>query len=390
MKHLGWLLLLLTASPLWSADNRKITIQELKNLMAADQSAKKSDDEVALDLKQVTLTEELSIATKDSLAGLTPGPHSTEQLFALEARSALLLPPAADLPATAAPDAAAQQAILAKAADYLSKYYSHLPHLTATKSVARFQDGVEGTHSDNSMHSSISANGNILRDQSSLFVRLVSLKSEPTESDAGVEAYTAPKGKLPWGANGIVASIGPALPLNETFQEATTFGNPKFLRWESVNGKPAAVFSFSVEKKKSHYVINYCCFPDVDANSAIDYGMSKGAPPPPSGLDSAKSSADWKPFKANAAFQGTLFIDPDTGAIVRTITQVDFKGSELVRSEAQRTDYERIPVGDKSLVAVARTYTLATLTTGGENSIAKSPLRHTFVIQSYKDYQLAK
>jgi hypothetical protein len=85
MKHLGWLLLLLTASPLWSADNRKITIQELKNLMAADQSAKKSDDEVALDLKQVTLTEELSIATKDSLAGLTPGPHSTEQLFALEA-----------------------------------------------------------------------------------------------------------------------------------------------------------------------------------------------------------------------------------------------------------------------------------------------------------------
>ena len=27
--------------------------------------------------------------------------------------------------------------------------------------------------------------------------------------------------------------------------------------------KPAAVFSFSVQKKKSHFAVNYCCFPDV-------------------------------------------------------------------------------------------------------------------------------
>lgn len=142
MKRLGWLIVLvLAAAPAWSA--KKITVQELKDTLVSMQQDKKSDADVATALKQVELSEELTVATMNSLVAYVPGPLSTEQIYVLEARSANLAPPAADLPATPAPDTATQQAILAKAASYVTKTYQQLPSLTATKTTLRFQDNVD-------------------------------------------------------------------------------------------------------------------------------------------------------------------------------------------------------------------------------------------------------
>ena len=59
MKPFGWILILLIAVPsAWSISTKKITVQELKDLLTTAQAAKKSDDEVALQLKQVELSEE--------------------------------------------------------------------------------------------------------------------------------------------------------------------------------------------------------------------------------------------------------------------------------------------------------------------------------------------
>ncbi|MGP8173240.1 MAG: hypothetical protein ACLP7O_01680, partial [Terracidiphilus sp.] len=116
MKRFGWILvLLLAASPAWAA--KKITVQQLKDLLISLQQEKKTDADVAVQLRQVELTEELTLATMNSMVNYVPGPYSTEQIYVLEARSALLAPPAADLPATPAPDAATQKAILDKAVD---------------------------------------------------------------------------------------------------------------------------------------------------------------------------------------------------------------------------------------------------------------------------------
>ena len=65
----------------------------------------------------------------------------------------MLPPPVADLPATPAPDAAAQKAILDKAVDYTTKTYTQLPHLTATKTTIRFQDNVGAIAAISGMHS---------------------------------------------------------------------------------------------------------------------------------------------------------------------------------------------------------------------------------------------
>ena len=61
MKRFGWILVILIAvSPAWAAKN--ITVEQLKDMLTADQQAKKSDADVANELKQVVLTEELTAA----------------------------------------------------------------------------------------------------------------------------------------------------------------------------------------------------------------------------------------------------------------------------------------------------------------------------------------
>src|SRR6266704_1214391 len=102
---LGWV------SPAWSA--KKISVQELTDLLRSFEEGKKSDSEVGNALKQVELTEELTRTALNSLVGHVNGPQSTEQIYVLEARSANLAPPATDVPDFPAPDEAARKAVLA-------------------------------------------------------------------------------------------------------------------------------------------------------------------------------------------------------------------------------------------------------------------------------------
>src|ERR1035437_6474455 len=97
MKRFAWVLVvLMLASPAWAA--KKLTVQRLRDLLISLHQDRKSDFEVAAELERVELTEELTRSTMNSLVTYIPGPHSTEQIYVLEARSAVLAPPAADLP----------------------------------------------------------------------------------------------------------------------------------------------------------------------------------------------------------------------------------------------------------------------------------------------------
>lgn len=126
MKRFTWMVLLMvTAMPAWGA--KKVTVQQLKDMLVDMQQAKKTDDEVASALKNVVLSEELTSSALTGLAAYLPGKFSAEQIYVLEASSATLPPPADDLPNAAAPDAAAQTAMLDKATSYAAKIYGALP-----------------------------------------------------------------------------------------------------------------------------------------------------------------------------------------------------------------------------------------------------------------------
>jgi tetratricopeptide (TPR) repeat protein len=387
MKRLGWILLLIAAAPsLLSADAKKLTVGQLQDMLTGLHSSKKSDEEVANQLKQIELTEELTTATMNSMVSLIPGPLSNEQMYVLEARSSILAPPDTDLPRTPAPDAAVQQAMLVKAAEYASKTYPQLPHLFATRMTARFQDGVEAPPTYGGMHEHIGNSSDPIFSQASQYVRLMNTHTSAAESNNGVEKIAEDKTK--WGPNGMAASVGQALTLNTAVQEIMSNGDPKWLRWETINGHQFVVYTFAVDKKKTRFSINYCCFPDTDTVGNLHYNATTGPSATHVAQGNLQNSVDWKNFKTGSGYHGELFVDPDSGAIVRLITEAEFKPTDFVHYEDIRTDYASMPIGSKNLVVPVRSFTIAELVPNGDSNAARQTMRHQFVTQDYKAYQL--
>jgi hypothetical protein len=396
MKRFGWIfVLLIAASPAWAA--KSITVQQLKELLVADQQAKKADADVAADLKQVVLTEELTRTVMNSLVEYVPGPQSTEQIYVLEARSAILAPPAADLPTTPAPDAATQKAILDKAVDYATKTYAQLPTVTATKTTIRFQDNMEATAASSGMHSGATdnASGDPNLVNASQFVHYINSTENAVEIKNGVEENPLAKDKTQWGANKMIALLANGPALGNVIQEAESGGKINFLRWETVNGKAAAVFAFSVDKKKTHYAVNYCCFPDVDQTGVMTLTGQMGTGAPGGGPGAAggghgnmQTVTSWKNYKATIPYHGEIFVDPDTGIVVRLVTQAEFKNTEVVHQEDERIDFAPVPVGSKTLVLPVKTVINTEVVPNGDSQAAgKYSTRHTLFTAEYKSYQ---
>src|ERR1039458_1088683 len=91
MKRFEWILLLVGLLPaLLSADTRKMTVAQFQDMLTGLHNSQKSDEQVANKLKQIELTEELTPAAVNSMVNLVNGPLSTEQMYVLQARSAML------------------------------------------------------------------------------------------------------------------------------------------------------------------------------------------------------------------------------------------------------------------------------------------------------------
>ena len=390
MKRFAWILVVLfLASPAWAA--KKITVQQLKDMLVSLQQARKTDTEVATELKQVELTEELTRSSINSLVAYVSGPLSTEQIYVLEARSAVLPPPAVDLPATPAPDAAAQKAILDKAVDYTTKTYAQLPSLTATKTTARFQDNVEAIATGTGMNSGSSTiDPNLV--QANRFIHFINSTETRVGSQNGAEQLSTAKDKTRWGQNGYIALQGQGPVLSSVLQDAQTAGTINWLRWETIGKRTYAVYAFSVDKKNSHYAVNYCCFPSSEQAGRMTFsgGTSAGSlgSYTPTGNLQTHTAYDLY-FKATVPFHGEIFVDPDTGIVVRLVLQAEFKSSDEVQQEDQRIDYGPVKVDAKALVLPIKSVINTEVVPNGDSGAAKFTIRRTLFTSEYKDYQLA-
>ena len=388
MKRFAWILVvMMLASPAWAA--KKITVQQLKDMLVSSQQGRKTDAEVATELKQVELTEELTRSAMNSLVSYVSGPLSTEQIYVLEARSAVLPPPAVDLPATPAPDAAAQKAILDKAVDYTTKTYAQLPHLTATKTTIRFQDNVEAIATVTGMHSGSSdVDPNLV--QANRFIHYINSTEVPVDTQNGAEKVSTAKDKTPWGQNGYIALQGQGPVLSSVLQDAQTAGTISWLRWETINKKAAAVFAFSVDKKKSHYAVSYCCFPTSEQTGLLSYKPGAQG----SGDFTAKGNLQThttydQHFNATVPYHGEIFVDPDSGIVVRLNLQAEFKAADDVQQEDQRIDYGPVKVGATALVLPTKAVIDTKVIPNGDSGSAKFTIRRTLFTSEYKNYQLA-
>jgi hypothetical protein len=397
MKQLGLVLVLaLAAMPAWCA--KKITVAELKVELDSMHRDNKSDADVANALKQLELTEELTRSTMNDLVADVPGPLSTEQIYVLEARSAMLAPPPSDVPTAAAPDAAAQKAILDKTADYVSKNYSALPALAATKTTIRFQDNVEAAAPSSGIHGSatdVSTGSGFVSPYQ--FIHYINSTDTQVASEHGAEKMPSTKDKTPWGANKMIALQTPDPSLGTIFAEGQEAGDIKFLRWETVNGKQTAVFSFDVPKKKAHFAVNVCCFPNVEQTGTVRFSGQNGTGQPGGAAGAGggakgnfQTNTDWNDYKATVPYHGELFIDPDSGIVVRMITEAELKPSEVVHQFDERIDYGPVTVGGKMLVLPLKSIIDTEVVPNGDSGAAgRYSVRRTLFTSEYKDYQIA-
>ena len=185
-RFLSVLAILAIAVPAWPA--KKITVGELEEVLKQLRTENKTDQQIATALKQVQLSEELTRSTMNDLAVYAPGPETTEQIYVLEAGSAVLAPPAREIPTDPAMDAAAQKALLDKMNDYVAKAYSQLPALKASKTVVRFQDNVDAATPSSGMAGGggTVATGSALANPSQ-YIRYLGSSVTQVESVNGIE-----------------------------------------------------------------------------------------------------------------------------------------------------------------------------------------------------------
>jgi len=368
--------------PAFSAEKKNPTtsVHDLKETFVKLQEAHKSDEEVAAALKQITLGEQLDLATMTSLGELHPGPLSTEQIYILQGRSAFLSPPS-DAPAPSDPDLATQKAILGKTADYVAKTFSQSPRVTASKTIARFQDGVADTHASNSDGSKHmpGANG-ALFDPANLSMRYLGPHTSSVENEHGVEKAVVEGTKTNWGANGEISEGGAGPLLSVLLTEAAAANKLNFTRWEPIDGKQIAVFAFAVDKKKGRYTVEYCCFPAANTQGSFSNRMAN----PTNGL-----VTNWEPFKTAAGYHGELFVDPDTGVVVRLNTHADLKPSDFVHQEDTRIDYGPVTLDGKTWFLPTAGFSFTEVVPYGDNYTHRVSVRHTLFNILYKDYELA-
>lgn len=378
------------AAPAFAA--RKISVAQLEDLLRSLEQDKKGDAEVATALKQVELTEELTRARMNSLASSVPGPMATEQIYVLEAKSASLAPPSSDLPTAPAPDAAAGKAIQDKAREYVTKTYAQLPALSATKTTVRFQDNVEAVAASSGLNGSAKE---VVTSPSfsnpASFIHYINSTEKPVSSDHGAEKAPVEKDKTPWGANRMIAIQQPDPSLAEVFRQAQASASMRFVRWEAVNGKTAAVYAFSVPRQKAKMDVRVCCFPNIEQAGSAHFVSPTLAGGGSGGVSGTfQTSTDWHEFKGSVGYHGELFIDPETGTVVRMITAAEFKPSDVVRQLETRIDYGAVALQQSAMVVPVRTIVNSIVVPNGESGTGGIATRCTLFTSEYKDYRLVK
>ena len=152
-----------------------------------------------------------------------------------------------------------------------------------------------------------------------------------------------------------------------------------------VDGKQAAVFSYDVDKKKSNDEVVYCCFPESSQAGDMTLRGQESA----GGAGNYQNATSWKIWKAKVPYHGEIFVDPNTGEVVRLITEADLKGSDPVREETQRIRLRAADGGRKTIVAPVRTIIDTVEQPYPNEPQGRFIFRHTLFTEDYKDYKAA-
>lgn len=264
------------------------------------------DSALALEIQRSVLSERLTSTTLDRiLAEHSFGPQAKQALHLLADRSALLDPPAAELPNLPAPVARQQQRMLQYASEFVSQTLSHLPDFFATRTVYWFygippEMNVPGLAEHVGLHPRGFFSREITYRDGHEIIDPMKQQRPPAVYENGMES----EGEF---------GPAPAIVLGDL-----SHGTMTFHHWEHESSGLAAVFRYSVPEAESHYNVNYSC----NAN----------------------------PFHARPAYHGSIAIDPDSGAILRLTMQADWRPNDPVSHVAEVIENGPVEIAGHSYI----------------------------------------
>jgi hypothetical protein len=309
--------------------SQSISIAQLRQKLATSAPAAHDNSPVARlhdatladQIDNLQLSERLTAPTlAEILATGTFGQQTQQSLELLADRSALLDPPAVELPQQPAPDANQQQQMLEEARRYVMRTLTHLPNFFATRTTARFSGippelNQSGMPVQSALHSKGSYSREItFRDGKELF--------DPMKHPYGGESGTVQTlGMESQGEFGSEAAV----ILTDVDANRITFHH-----WEHSPAGVVAVYRYSVPAEESHYDVDFSC---------------NGSPS----------------FHTQPAYHGTLAIDPATGAILRLTLQADSKTGDPLSHVASVIEYGPAVIGDQTYICPLRSLTFSVM-----------------------------
>jgi VWFA-related protein len=343
------LLVFVAISVLPAGAARRVTVEQLEQSLAADQAARRSDAVVARQLADLDLCERLTEATLNRFASrFALGPRTALALQLLSDQSAFFDPPPSELPATALPDAAAQQRMMDLARGYAVEKWPRLPDFFVTRETNRFDDSPQVLQAGSwPVRAGLHPVGQISRQIT--FREGHEVEDPASQTASAGETPTEEIGLHTWG------EFGPALMIVLT---DTAKGTSSFSHWEQAATGLVAVYRYEVPRSASHYTVRYCCRIDEHLVGRTQFGYS-GQSRSAQQVANIPRADEAHTYVEIPAYKGELSIDPTSGAVVRITLEADLKSGGPLTRAATMVEYGPVRIGERSFIFPVRSLALS-------------------------------
>jgi hypothetical protein len=337
------LLGLLATAALPAIAARHLTVAQLEKALAASLAKHRGDSDLVREFGDFVLSERLTDASRNRICeGLHLGPKATLALQLLGDQSAMLDPPATELPNDQPPDAVTARHLLEAAGTYVAKTLPRLPDVLATRTTYTFDDTPQVLKANEwPVRAGLHLVSNSSRE---ITYRDDHLPQAPQSAKvAAVAAKPQERGLQSWGEFGQIL----ALIFIDTEKGALAFHH-----WEQAAGGLVAVYRYKVPKSASHYSVDYCCLADeIRASSRHGNGGRGGS------LAGDGQIVLGTPFHKVPGYHGSLFIDPESGVVRRITLEADMDDSPVSRV-ATVIEYGPVVIGDRKFICPLRSMNL--------------------------------
>jgi VWFA-related protein len=315
------LILLLVGSAFPAFASRRVTVEQLEQVLAATHG--KPDAEVARQLSDLELTQRLSSVKLSHLEADLPGTETRQALIALADVSAFLDLPGEEIPDTAKPDIPTQRQLMAQAIDYVGKTISKLPNFFATRVTIHFEDTPPGRSEKgqtiNTLYQPLHSIG---RSSANVLYRDGQEVVDPGAS----------KGKNSGAITQGLTTSGEFGPILATVLVDAAQGKLMWSHWEQGAAGLQAVFRYAIPREKSHYQVQFCCVPGDNGN---------------------------RTFQQFSGYHGEIAVDPTNGRILRLTLEAELKPTDPIVKANMLVEYGPVEIGGKTYLCPVKSISVS-------------------------------